>query len=195
MKICLISYSDIYFRTILKRFEKSKIEYCKKNNIDYIYEDVNQFENINFKLSWIKIYILKKYIKKYDVIYITDHDSFIYNSNYNLKKLIYDNHNSDLILSKLNTWLLGCSIWYNTSHTNRIIDILLDVNKNYNYLAEEKYFNNLDLSCLNIKHEDAINYIHNMGQECYKPFVYHLAGIGNPYLMKKIYNEKTQYIQ
>ncbi len=192
-KICLVTYSDRFFRILLRSFEKTKLEYCKEHNIDFFFEEI--FNSYNEKLGWKKIELVKKYILlDYDYVIITDYDSVVANKDYNVFNLIKSSNSADIICSKLDTGfvLLGCSIFKNTNTVKELLDFLI-FNKDINsrdFLAEEKIFNdNLHLFPLRLHVDSNINCIHNI-HTLEKPFILHYAGIGNPIKIKHEYRKR-----
>ena len=196
-KICLITYSDDIFRLILRAFETTKVEYCKKNNIDFYFEEVSG--EYNQKLGWRKLNFILKYLELgYDYVIITDYDSVIIDINYNINSLIKASNNADIICSALETEfvLLGCSIFKNTPTVKELLTFLLrsDSYNNSDFLAEEKIFNDsLSKFPLSIFIDPNINCIYNIHQ-LDNPFLLHYAGVSNPLHIKyehaKRYNTK-----
>lgn len=188
MKICLVTYANNYFRYILKNpFEISKILFCNNNNIDFKFEQITK--TYNFKLSWFKLKLILKYFKlNYDVVIITDYDSVIINQNYDIHSLL--NIKTDIICNQLPNGfkLIGCSIWYNTPQSNRILNNLIHSNYNNIFLAEEKQFNdllpNFNIDILIEENINCINSVHNNKN----PFIMHYANVGNPYKIKLLHN-------
>jgi hypothetical protein len=196
-KVCLVTYSDKFFKILLRSFEKTKLEYCKEHNIDFFFEEVLNLHNE--KLGWKKIELIKKYLLlNYDYVIMTDYDSVVVNNKYNVLDLIESSNDADIICSKLENgfMLLGCSIFKNTAVVKELLNFLI-TNKSLNrkdFLAEEKIFNdNLHLFPLRLYVDSNINCIYNI-HTLKEPFILHYAGVGNPIKIKqehaKRYNTK-----
>ena len=196
-KIALLTYADDYFETILKSFKFSKLEYCQENNIEFIFIPISR--DSNNKLSWRKIDILLQYIEQYDAVIITDYDSVIINTQFNIRELLEKYSDRDVICSSLDSGLklLGCSVWYNTINTRNILYALHSEKQkdDISFLAEEAAFNKLiNTMPINIALDNTINSIYNI-HTCNNPFILHYAGIGNPYLIKKKHEERCNCIR
>jgi len=191
MKICLVTYSDNIFKTILSKFEKSKSEYCVKHKLDFHYENIE--ENLQFKAGWLKIDILIKYLKTYDYVFITDYDSVIINDNYDIRKLIELSNSADVICSQLNDGfkLLGCSIFKSSYKTIFFLKYILRLKDNKkSFYAEELPFNSLiDNFKIKVYVENDINHIVNIHNNDPK-FILHYAGVSNPVMIKKLHEER-----
>lgn len=188
MKVCLITYADIYFRSVLYSFEKSKINFCKNNSIDFIFESI---ERSNEKLSWLKIDLLLKYIERYDAIIISDYDSVVSNKNYDIQSLLKTHReNADCICSGLSHdfKLLGCSIWYNTPNTINILKRIrqLKIEGDISFLAEEAVFNEvIKTYSLQMVIDNNVNCIYGI-HDIKNPFLLHYASVGNPFKIKTL---------
>jgi hypothetical protein len=191
MKICLVTYADNIFKTILSEFEKSKSEYCLKHNLDFHYENIDS--NLQFKAGWSKIDILLKYLKIYDYVFITDYDSVIIDSDYNIRELIELSDNSDVICSQLSNGfkLLGCSIFKSSYKTIFFLKYILRLRDNTkSFYAEELPFNSLiDNFKIKIHVENNINHIVNIHDDESK-FMLHYAGISNAFKIKKMHEKR-----
>lgn len=187
MKVCLITYADVYFRSVLYSFEKSKIDFCKNNSIDFIFESI---ERSNEKLSWLKIDLLLKYIKRYDVIIITDYDSVVSNESYDILSLLKTHQGkTDCICSQLSQLkLLGCSVWYNTQNTIDVLNRIrqLKIDGDISFFAEEAVFNEvLKTHPLQMVIDNDVNCIYD-AHDIKNPFLLHYASIGNPFKIKAL---------
>ena len=184
MKICLITYADFYFRTVLKHFEQSKRDYCERHNYTFIFEDIDA--NVGHKLSWDKLAIVKRYIEDYDIVYVTDFDSVIINDTIKIEDIVGES--SDMVLAELEDGfkLLGASIWVNTPNSIKLLNELCECPVDNSFLAEENALDNLDLSMYSIAHNDTVNCIHGT-HEMESPLLLHFAGMYNPYTIKREY--------
>jgi len=188
MKICVITYGDFYFRTVLKVFESSKRDYCSRHNYTFISEDVDR--DVSYKLGWEKVKLAKKYIKDYDIVYMTDFDSVIVNAAIKIEDLVHEY--DDIVVSTLEDGfkLLGGSIWVKTENTIRLLDSLCNFPFDNEFLAEETALDKLDTSMYNIHLNNTVNCIYGI-HEYENPLLLHFAGIQNPYKIKREY-EQTQ---
>jgi len=194
MKIGLVTYSDNIFRIVLSKFEKSKEKYCSKYQLDFHYESIN-FDN-TFKLSWLKIDILLKYLELYDYVYVTDYDSVIINDDYDIRKLIKESNNADVICNQLDSGfkLIGCSIFKSSVKTKLFLKHILTFKDNSrSFYAEETPFNlMLEEFKIKVHIEKNINHIINIHDG--KPnFMLHYASVSNPLKIKKIHAETFNY--
>lgn len=187
MKIAVISYADPYYRSILKPLEQTKIQYCERHGYDYIFEEIS-VDN-EHKNSWDKIPILKKYLDRYDIIFMTDHDSFIFNPDIKLEDL----PKADIIGAKLphqDFYMIGCAVWFNTPGAHEILNALNEADFTDAYRAEEEAYNALDLKKFQILVDIRVNNVYNIHHEK-DPLLLHYAGVSNPYIMKRLYHETT----
>lgn len=194
MKICLVTYSDTIFRALLSKFEKSKYEYCNKHQLDFHYESINS--DHPFKVSWLKIDILLKYLELYDYVYVADYDSVIINDNYDIRKLIKESNNADVICNQLDNGfkLIGCSIFKSSDKTKLFLKHILTFKDNTkSFYAEETPFNlMLEEFKIRVHIEKDINHIINIHDG--KPnFMLHYAGVSNPIKIKKLHVETFNY--
>ena len=190
MKICLITYADYYFRTILKTFEQSKVDYCEKHNYTFIFEDIDA--NVPHKVGWEKVKIVKRYIEDYDVVYMTDFDSVIVNDSVKIEDLV--NKSDDMVISTLEDGfkLLGGSIWVNNDNTINLLNKLCECPVDNTYKAEEDALDKLDVSMYNIRINNSVNCIHGI-HDVVNPLLLHFAGMYNPYTIKREYKNKVDH--
>ena len=192
MKVCLITYADYYFRSVLASFEKSKIDFCKRNNIDFIFESIKVS---NEKTSWSKIDLILKHMHVYDAVIISDYDSLIIDKNYNIHHLLEKHKGlSDCICAELTNGftLIGCSIWYNTPNSRSVLKCIsqLKIDGDMSFLAEEAVFNEVIKTLpLRIAINNNVNTIHNL-HDYDDPFLLHYASVGNPFRIKQLEQER-----
>lgn len=192
MKICLITYADYYFRSVLSSFEKSKIDFCASNNIDFIFESIKV---ANEKTSWAKIDLILKHIHAYDAVIICDYDSVIVDTNYNIHLLLEKYKGlSDCVCAELANGfaLIGCSIWYNTLNSISVLKRIrhLKIDGDMSFLAEETVFNEvIKMLPLRIAINNSVNTIHNL-HNYDDPFLLHYAGVSNPFKIKQLEQER-----
>lgn len=192
MKVCLITYADDYFKSVLFSFEKSKIDFCNRNNIDFIFESIKVR---NEKTSWAKIDLALKHISAYDAIIISDYDSVVINEKYCIHSLLEKHKGlADCICAELSNGfaLIGCSIWYNTLNANRVLNRIsqLKRNEDMSFLAEEAVFNEVIKTLpLRIAIDNNVNTIHNL-HDIDDPFLLHYAGVSNPFKIKHLEQER-----
>lgn len=188
MKIAKITYSDKSYGIILKNLIETKKKYCYSNNIDFFYEEVN----LEYRYSWYKIFLYKKYFSMgYDTVWISDCDSFILNSDYEIRNVINEFSYGGICACMKNRdfLLLGSAILKNVPEILNIINYTIEnfnrYQKTRNFFAEEEVFN---LFKPKILIDNNINCIYNH-HEIEFPFVMHFAGIGNPFSIKKLHEE------
>ncbi len=107
MKICIITaYSKTNQWTTTGTCDyasiatKNHIDYCNKHNYTYISEVWDLGEYGTWHPTWVKIFMLQKYINNYDYIVWIDADAIFYNKDVKIEELILDN-SIDLIVPKL----------------------------------------------------------------------------------------------
>jgi len=192
MKVCLITYADYYFRSVLSSFEKSKIDFCRSNNIDFIFESIKVS---NEKTSWSKIDLILKHICMYDAVIICDYDSVVIDTNYNIRPLLEKYKGlSDCVCAELANGftLIGCSIWYNTLNSINVLKRIrqLKIDGDMSFLAEEAVFNEVIKTLpLRIAINNNVNTIYNL-HNYDDPFLLHYAGVGNPFKIKQLEQER-----
>lgn len=187
MKICVVTYADRFWRLCLKSFEKTKQEFCNKHNIDFHVVNIDVTDNE--KTGWKKVGIVQHFLKTYDVVYITDYDSVFIND-IDIERLIPP---GDMICgyNKNVGYLLGCSIFRNTTRVNHVLEKLaISTFSRKTFLAEEAAFNEIIKTFpLDIKIDDSINHIHNFTAGT-PEFMIHYATLGNPLEIKILYDER-----
>jgi hypothetical protein len=88
MKIAMLNCFNNEYDEIFQITKKSKINYCKKNGIDFL--------TYNFQLKdrtqhWGRVLGIKEHLKNYDYILYLDTDTLILNYDLDIRKIIIDN--------------------------------------------------------------------------------------------------------
>jgi hypothetical protein len=116
-------------------------EYSNKHGYSYIKEIVRNDEYSNWHPTWIKIYVLKKYLPLYDYVVWIDADAVFVNQDVKIEDLISDD--IDLILPKLevdqisgNMWThtsTGLMVWKNSEWSNSMLNLLWNEPKQFRF--------------------------------------------------------------
>lgn len=96
MKIALLECSNNDYKIISNLCSKSKIDYCKKNNYDYInyfFEDLSPYGP-----TWARVFAIEEKLSQYDWILYLDTDTIINNFSLKIEDSI-NNHN--LIIGRM----------------------------------------------------------------------------------------------
>ena len=191
MKICLVTFSDVYYKTILKPLTRSKEKYCEMHGYDFFHESIELNLTKSYKeydLGWEKLRLVDKYFATYDLVYITDIDTAILDFSVKLEDLI---ESKDMVVSELQDGFitLGGALWRKTDNTKDILNTLLSFKNQKGWLTEETEFNNLPLKKYDICIDNRINYLYDIHRDL-NPILIHYAGVVNPYIIKQKY-EKT----
>lgn len=180
-------------------------KYCDMWGFDSSY-DIGSFDG--FHPVWNKYFFILQNLEKYDYVLYLDSDAKVNNFDFSLEKLIQDNPNKDIFLSRdLSGVCSGVLLVKNSAFSKKLFNTLFEYKELRNVVPGEqdaliRYINNNLTECINkIKFVNpSVFHLTTWGDtnlnnfywknSKYEPFIFH--ALGNTYFAKQqIFNYPT----